>query len=284
MFNSAPRPKQGNACYAWGMASTVADVIAVMDQHYPPALAEDWDQVGLIVGDPAAEVTRIGLAVDPCEATVAEAIERGAQMLITHHPLYLRGTSSVAAINGKGRWVHSLISNGCALFAAHTNADAAVDGSGAALANLLQLENMRPLAPNSLCPELGIGTVGELPASMSVKELAHRLKALIPEVPAGITLGGDPDRIVRTVALCPGSGDSLFAAVTAAAVDVYITADLRHHPATDHLWNGGCPLIGLTHFASEWPVLVNIRRRLSVQLDIEAYISTIVTDPWVARI
>lgn len=262
------------------MAVTVADVMKAMDQHYPPALKESWDKVGLIVGDPHDPVHTIGFAVDPCEATVHEAIQRGAQMLITHHPLYLRGTDSVAATTGKGRWVHELIKNGVALFAAHTNADAAQEGSGAALANLLQLNNQRPLVPSSHDSSLGIGTVGELPITMSVRELAERLKALIPEVPAGIKIGGDGERIVRTVALCPGSGDSMFDAVHESEADVYITADLRHHPATDHLWNDGCPLICLSHFASEWPVLVNMRRRLSVELDIDAYISTIITDPW----
>lgn len=266
------------------MSIRVADVVSAMNQYYPPALAQEWDRVGLIVGDPSDRVSKIGFAVDPCEATVHEAIERGAQMLITHHPLYLRGTSSVAATTGKGRWVHDLIKNGVALFAAHTNADCALDGSGAALANLLQLENTRPLEPCHSDPSLGIGTVGELPLTMSVREVAQRLRALIPETPAGITIGGDPERIVSTVALCPGSGDSMFAAVRAANADVYVTADLRHHPATDHLWNGGCPLIGLTHFASEWPLLVNLRRRLSVALDVDGYISTICTDPWSERI
>ncbi|MCI5825972.1 MAG: Nif3-like dinuclear metal center hexameric protein [Arcanobacterium sp.] len=266
------------------MAVTVADIVNVMNQHYPPALAEEWDRVGLSVGVPSAEVHRVGFAVDPCEATVREAIERGAQMLITHHPLFLRGTHSVATTTGKGAWVTDLIRSGCALFSAHTNADSAADGSGAALANLLKLENVRPLEPSSFDQTLGIGTVGELPLTMSVRELAQRIKALIPETPAGITLGGDPERIVRTVALCPGAGDSLFAQVRAAHADVYVTADLRHHPATDHLWNGGCPLIGLSHFASEWPLLVNLRRRVSVELGLSAYISTIVTDPWAERI
>lgn len=266
------------------MAVTVADVIDVMNHHYPPALAQEWDRVGLSVGEPSAQVRRVGFAVDPCAATVREAIDRGAQLLVTHHPLFLRGTHSVAATTGKGQWVTDLIRSGCALFSAHTNADAAVDGSGAALASLLQLDNVRPLEPDANDRALGIGTVGELPLTMSVRELAQRLKALIPQTPAGITIGGDPERIVRTVALCPGSGDSLFARVRAVKADVYVTADLRHHPATDHLWNGGCPLIGLTHFASEWPLLVNLRRRVSVELDVDAYVSTLITDPWIERL
>lgn len=263
--------------------STVMDVVSVMNKHFPPALAEDWDRVGLVVGDPADEVRRIGFAVDPCGAVVDEAIERGAQMLITHHPLYLRGTSSVAADSAKGAWVHRLIRNGVALFAAHTNADSAASGSAVALAQLLGLRNTRPIEANPEHPELGLGRVGELELTMSVRELALRLKALIPDTPAGITIGGDPDRIVTTVAVSPGSGDSFLMAANRAGADVYITADLRHHPASDHLWAGGCALIGTTHFASEWPVLPKMRDAVAT-LGVETYISTIITDPWIERL
>ena len=266
------------------MGVTVSDVVMSMERSFPPKLKEEWDRVGLVVGAPEDPVTKIGFAVDPCEATVNEALERGAQMLITHHPLFLRGTSSVAATSAKGRWVHNLIRGGVALFAAHTNADAASRGSGTALADLLNLTDRRPLEENPDEPELGLGIVGTLPMTMSVREVAQRLQAMIPETPAGITIGGDPEAIVRTVALCSGSGDSFFDQVRASGSDVYITADLRHHPATDHLWGGGCPLIGLTHFASEWPLLVNMRDAIVQDLSVETYISTLVTDPWSVRL
>lgn len=266
------------------MAVKLSDVIDVMNDNFPPSLAEEWDKVGLVVGDPEATVTRVGFAVDPCEATVIEAIERNAQLLITHHPLYLRGTSSVAATTSKGRWVHALIKNDVGLFAAHTNADSAAQGSATALADLLGLINQRPLDPKVNEPNLGIGRVGELELTMSVRELAERVKAMIPATPAGVTIGGDPERIVRTVAVSPGSGDSYLDAANDAGADVYITADLRHHPATDHLWAGGCALIGATHFASEWPVLPKLRDAVDAHLDVETYISTLVTDPWTARI
>ncbi|MDO5025616.1 MAG: Nif3-like dinuclear metal center hexameric protein [Trueperella sp.] len=261
----------------------LAEVIAVLNEEFPPALAEDWDRVGLTVGDPAAEIELVGFAVDPCAATVAEAISRGAQLLVTHHPLYLRGTSTVAADTAKGAWVHQLIKHDVALFSAHTNADAAADGSAVALAELLGLQNLRPLSPQLDQPELGIGRIGELEMTMTVREVAQRLRAQLPEVPAGILIGGDPDKICRTVAVSPGSGDSYLAVANHSGADVYITADLRHHPATDHLWAGGCALIGATHFASEWPVLPKLRDRVA-QLGVATYLSTLITDPWVERI
>lgn len=271
------------------MTAALSEIIAFLDAHYPPQLAESWDEVGLVVGDPKAEITKIGFAVDPCEATIKEAIEREAQLLITHHPLYLRGTSTVGAHTAKGSWVHQLIKNDCALFAMHTNADAAIDGSASALADLLKLENQVPLSPSApidgvINPNLGIGKVGELPLSMSLRELGQRLQALLPETAAGILMGGDPEKIVKKVALSPGSGDSFLSTVRDLDVDVYITADLRHHPATDHLWGGGCALIGLTHFASEWPLLVNLREAVANNFPVETYISTLLTDPWNIRI
>lgn len=261
----------------------LAEVLAALDEEFPPALAEDWDRVGLSVGDPTAEVELVGFAVDPCAATVQEAITRGAQLLITHHPLYLRGTSTVAADTAKGAWVHQLIKNDVALFSAHTNADSAADGSAVALAQLLRLQNLRPLDPNPKNPALGIGRVGELEYTMSVREVAQLLRTQLPEVPAGILIGGDPEKICRTVAVSPGSGDSYLAVANKCGADVYITADLRHHPATDHLWAGGCALIGATHFASEWPVLPKLRDRVA-KLGLKTYISTLITDPWVERI
>ncbi|MFP7696030.1 Nif3-like dinuclear metal center hexameric protein [Trueperella sp. LYQ143] len=262
---------------------TVGDVIEVMERTYPPSFAQDWDRVGLVVGDRSDPVELIGFAVDPCQAVVDEAIYRGAQMIITHHPLFLRGVSSIATDHAKGVWVHQMIRNQVALFAAHTNVDSAATGSAVALAELLGLRDTVPLESLNEHSDLGLGRVGRLPVTMTVRELALRLKALIPTTPAGILIGGDPQKIVSRVALSPGSGDSFLATAQAAGADVYITADLRHHPATDHLWDGGCPLIGLTHFASEWPVLPRMRAAVESELDVRTYISTIVTDPWEER-
>ena len=125
----------------------LADVVAALEDLYPPAWAESWDAVGLVVGDPDAVVRRVLLAIDPVAAVVAEAAERGADLLFTHHPLYLRGTTTVAATNPKGRVVHRLVAGGCGLFVAHTNADVAAPGVSDALADVLGLVDTRPLSP-----------------------------------------------------------------------------------------------------------------------------------------
>ena len=130
------------------MATTLRDVVAALDEMYPPESAASWDAVGLVVGDPDAEVRRVHLAVDPVEEVVEEALAAGADLLLTHHPLYLRGTTSVAATTPKGRVVHRLVAGGCGLFVAHTNADVADPGVSDALAGVLGLRDLRPLQPD----------------------------------------------------------------------------------------------------------------------------------------
>jgi dinuclear metal center YbgI/SA1388 family protein len=123
----------------------LADVVALMDDWYPPARAEDWDAVGLVCGDPDADVRRILLAVDPVQAVADEAVSLEADLVIVHHPLFLRGTSSVASTTPKGRVVHTLLTHGCGLLAAHTNADAPAGGVSESMAMALGLVDVRPL-------------------------------------------------------------------------------------------------------------------------------------------
>lgn len=129
------------------MPHTLRDVTDLLDRLHPPSWAESWDAVGLVCGDPDAPVRRVLLAVDPVAETVAEAVSGGYDLLVTHHPLYLRGTTSVGAHTPKGRLVHDLIRAGCGLFVAHTNADVAEPGVSDALAEAIGLTGLRPLQP-----------------------------------------------------------------------------------------------------------------------------------------
>src|SRR3954451_22266168 len=126
---------------------TLRDCLDVLERAYDPRWAESWDAVGLVSGDPAMAVERVHFAVDPTEAVAREAVAAGAQLLVTHHPLFLRGTSSVAETSAGGRVVATLIRGGCALVAAHTNADVARPGVNDALAALFVLQDTVPLPP-----------------------------------------------------------------------------------------------------------------------------------------
>jgi dinuclear metal center YbgI/SA1388 family protein len=125
----------------------LADVVAALDSLYDPSRAEQWDAVGLVCGDPDADVARVLFAVDPVAAIADEAVAWQADLLVTHHPLFLRPVHGVAASTPKGRVVHTLIRHGIGLHVAHTNADSADPGVSDALAAAIGLADLRPLAP-----------------------------------------------------------------------------------------------------------------------------------------
>jgi dinuclear metal center YbgI/SA1388 family protein len=262
----------------------LAEMINVLEVAYPPALAESWDAVGLVCGDPGETVDRVLVCVDPVEATVDEAVELGAQLIVAHHPLLLRGVHGVATDTSKGRLVHRLIRGGIALYCAHTNADAARPGVSDALAEAIGLRVSRPLDPHA-DGETGIGRIGELPAPEPLAAFVERVAAALPATRPGVLGAGDPERPIRTVAVSGGAGDAYLAAAAAAGVDAYVTADLRHHPAGEHLEAGGPALVGVTHWASEWPWCgqASTVLRAAFASNVEVHVSTRPTDPWTVR-
>lgn len=265
--------------------TTVADAIAALEAAYPPALAESWDAVGLVCGDPADPLTRVLVCVDPTEDTVAEAVETGAQLIVAHHPLLLRGVHGVPANTPKGGLVHTMVRGGIALFCAHTNADAADPGVSDALAEAIGLTVTGPLNPN---PDgrTGIGRVGELPAPQRFADFVAGVADALPRTEGGVRAAGDPDRPIKKVAVSGGAGDSYLATATAAGVDAYVTADLRHHPAAEHLANPGAPaLVDLAHWASEWPWCEQAASVLRAALGgtVLIDVSTRRTDPWTCQ-
>src|SRR4051794_9893505 len=131
---------------------TLGEITALLDEWFPPQHADDWDAVGLVLGDPGHDVRRILLAVDPVTAVADEAILMDADLLVTHHPLFLKGVHGFAATDPKGRVAHRLTSNGCALFTAHTNADSPAGGVSESIALALGLEDIRPLEADPAPP------------------------------------------------------------------------------------------------------------------------------------
>jgi dinuclear metal center YbgI/SA1388 family protein len=365
------------------VTASLADVVEILEDLYPPSWAESWDAVGLVVGDPDAQVRRVLFAVDPVDRVVAEAADRGADLLVTHHPLYLRGTTSVAATSPKGRVVHRLISGRCGLFVAHTNADVAAPGVSDALAAVLGLVDVVPLQPlpaepldklvvfvpvadadkvlaavtaagagalgdydqcawrttgegmfrplagaapsvgtigevtrleetrletvlprgrrgavvramlavhpyeepaydvlelASLPGDRGLGRVGRLPEPVTVEELTRHAAAVLPATASGVRASGDPLRVVETLAVCGGAGDSLLEQAARSGADAFLTADLRHHSASEA--PGGLALLDAAHWATEWPWLADAAARLAAAATVDTAVSTLVTDPW----
>jgi dinuclear metal center YbgI/SA1388 family protein len=379
------------------VGAALGDVVAVLESMYDPAWARAWDAVGLVTGDPDARVRRVLLAVDPSPVVVEEALAWHADLLITHHPLLLKPVHGVPATNAKGRTVHRLLKAGCALFTAHTNADAAAPGVSDALARVLGLTDLTPLSADPADPmdkivtfapeeateavidaltaagagELGayrrvawttsgigtfvpgpeaspirgqmgnqeelkeqriemvlprarrqavvaalhhihpyqqpafdvlemapwtgprgIGRFGRLTSSTTLREFAMLVAEALPATAQGVRIAGDPQAEVTRVAVCGGSGDSLLPAVRACGADVYVTADLRHHPTSefrDETGEGPPYLVDVAHWASEWPWLAGAANRLAGALEaagtpIEVHVSFRTTDPWTFRV
>jgi len=196
----------------------------------------------------------------------------------------LRGVTSLAEDQSKGHLVARLIRGGVALFTAHTNADAVDGGTSETLGRALGLKNMEVIAPSSE-PTMGIGRVGVLATPTRLYDLASQLGGLVPQTAAGIKVSGDPEQLVTRVALCTGAGDSLLGHPQVASADVYITGDLRHHPASDtqqaRLLGHGPALIDVSHFASEWFFLDSVKRSLEASVpQLDVVVSELVTDPW----
>lgn len=271
------------------MTVTLADVVGVLDRLYDPRWAAAWDAVGLVTGDPDQPVRRVLLAVDPVQVVIDEAIAWETDLLLTHHPLLLRGVHGVAATGPKGRAVTDLVRAGVALHVAHTNADAADPGVSDALARVLGVSNVRPLQVDpSSDGRRGLGRVGRLDVPTTLQSFADAVTAALPRTEAGVRVAGDPDRPVHTVAVCGGAGDDLFDEVRASGVDVFVTADLRHHPASEALEHGTPALVDCSHWATEWPWLVDAQRLLLAGLGagadtVETRVSTVVTDPWTSH-
>ena len=270
---------------AEGRAPTVGELVAALDGRYPRAWAEQWDRVGHVLGEPDTAVRRVLCVVDCVPETVAEAVEVGADLIVAHHPLLLKGVSSVTPDTYKGRIVHRLIKADIALYVAHTNADVASPGVSDALAARLGLTGLQPLhppAPGSPAAGegRGIGRIGQLPAPMTLAELTELAARTLPPTAAGVRAAGDPDRVVRTVAVSGGAGDTFLGDATAAGVDAYLCADLRHHPASEHLAAGGPALLDVAHWASERPWLDDVAQWLRSRFGVEALVSDLDTDPW----
>ena len=267
------------------MSFSLAAVTRTVHELWPLAGAEGWDAPGLVSGDPAREVQTIHLAVDAVAITVDEAIDAGADLLLVHHPLLLRGVTSISGDRYKGALLARLIRADCGLLAAHTNADVVVDGVSDILAKRLGLVDTRPVIDGSVAGA-GLGRVGRLEQPLTLGELARRVATVLPATASGVRVSGEYGRTVETVAVCGGAGDSLLGSPAVLASDVYITADLRHHPASEAREQAGLTgnnpaLIDVSHWASEWLWLDTAAEQLREALPgVRVSVSDLRTDPW----
>ena len=257
----------------------LSDLIQSFEALWPEQTAEDWDRPGLMLGHPGQEVSKVVLSVDVTAEVIEEAGEAGAQLLLSHHPLLLRGVTELGELTLKGNLAAKAIRSGLAVFSAHTNADIAEIGVGRALAASLDLTELEPLDK-----ENGHGSVGTT-GKTTLLQLARLLAGKLPPTAQGVKVAGAGDKSVSRVALVAGAGDSYLGLALKSGADVFITSDLRHHPSQDFIEQSklldGPALIDISHWAAEWLWLDLAAKELAQRHpECEFVVSDLRTDPW----
>ena len=236
------------------------DILAYVGQFAPWELAEPWDNVGLMVGNPDMEATGMLIALDPALQVIEEAILKKVNIILTHHPLIFHPLKSINTATPTGQLLKKALIHDIAVVSCHTNLDIISNGVSDALARVLYLHNTRPLTLTGNRPDLGFGKVGNLPKPMQggafIHFVAQRLKL------EAMMIAGPLPATVSTIAVCGGSGSDLAEAALQAGADVYITAELKHSVARWAEDNGLC-IIDAGHFATENIIIPSLLARLT---------------------
>lgn len=224
------------------------DIIRRLEEFCPPAFAQDWDHVGLMAGRSDLEVNSVYIALDATTEVIEDAAARGAQLILTHHPLIFGSIRDVTDSDYVGRRVIRILESKMACYAMHTNFD--IMGMAADAAEKLGLVDPDVLEvtyEDSISHE-GLGRIGELPEHMSLRECAAFVKEVfrIPRV----RIYGDPEEAIVRTAILPGSGKDEIDAALEAGADVLITGDITHHAGIDAV-EKGIAVIDAGHYGIE---------------------------------
>lgn len=229
----------------------VRDLIALLDKVAEPALAESWDNIGLMVGDPDSEITGILVALDPTLEILDEAKRKGCNTIVTHHPLIFKGLKSVRTDHPEGRILARALLDRQVIVGCHTNLDKVSGGVNDMLAARLGLVNSRVMVPDTFLSEpglIGFGRIGELPGPLDFPDFiaSIREKLALPVV----KVAGVPPAEITKVAVCGGSGSELAPLAMANGAHIYISAEIKHAMARWAESVGFCIVDG-GHFATE---------------------------------
>lgn len=278
------------------MAATVAEIIEIMNQLAPPLLAEEWDNVGLQIGDSRQPARRIWVALDPSPEVVKAACQKKVDLLITHHPLIFKPLKSIDFDTPGGSIIQMAAHRRLAIFSAHTNLDIVRDGVNDVLAQQLGLRNLTVLHPiqvgdrakAGVAPlldskaEYGIGRIGSLAKAGSLRSLVSMVKKKLKL--DFIKVAGDLEMKVEQVAICSGSGSSLMQAFLASKAQAYISGDIHYHDARE-AETVNRAIIDIGHFPSEHLMVDALAQQLEKVISkqgIEAEVTacTIEKDPF----
>ena len=238
------------------MLATVNDLVELLEELMPSSLAEDWDNVGLMVGRKGKTVKRILLALDLSKEVVEQAIAQKIDMIITHHPAIFKKLKRVVDNDWQQDLLLTLMENGIAVYSAHTNLDCVSTGVNDVLAKLLKLEDADILDDSN-----GLGRIGCV-EKMTLADYAQFVKTALK---ADYVIVGDASKQVHKVAVCGGAGSDLIDLALAKGADTLVTGDVKYHSAQQAVFSG-LNIIDAGHQPTELPVLDKLADRLSMRL------------------
>lgn len=260
------------------------EIIKCMEDIAPVYLAENWDNVGLLVGDKDSAVSKILLALDATDEVIEEAIYYKADMIITHHPIIFKPIKSITAetLNGK---IYKLIKNNISIYSAHTNFDIAFGGTSDILARKLGLCDIQVLEPTAVFDDqtYGVGRIGELKDCVVFGDFVNTLKDILDI--ASVNVIGDLSKKLKRIALCTGSGSEYLMKAYHKGADLYISADVKYHDA-QMAQELGIGWVDATHYASENIAIPVLKQYLEDQFnlrnyEVECFVSKINGQPFV---
>ena len=254
----------------------VAQLVAAVERLAPTALAEDWDNVGLLVGRHNQPLTSVLVALELRDEVLGEARDHGCDAVLTHHPPIFPSLAALTDHGPASELVLRAAEDRVAILAAHTNLDAARGGLNDVMCEILGIGPADPLRPDPGDPGAGLGRVGAVRPTI--------LEALVQRVVTGfggeVTYAGDPWTRLERVACCTGSGASMIDDARAAGADAFVTSDLKYHDADRA---AGLPLVHLPHARAERVALKRWTKALQRALaadNVEVRFAEADTDPW----
>lgn len=229
----------------------ISDIISLINEKAPEKYALSWDNPGLLIGDESKQASRALLALDVTEETANQAVRDRCEIIIAHHPMFFGGIKKLTDDSPLGRCVHTLMKNDIAVYACHTNMDAAEDGINERLAGLFSLTDRKILAPDERFENIGIGRVGKLPNEMSIEELCEKTKSLL-KTPFVRVISGGRGKIEK-IAVASGSCSEFIPLAKSLGAQAIITADMKYHDSID-AYESGMYVIDAGHYPTEFLV------------------------------
>lgn len=223
------------------------EILNIIESVVPLGWQEEWDNSGLQVGNRKAEIKAVLLTVDVTESVVAEAIDLGCNLIISHHPLIFKGIKHLTGDTPQERCILTAIQHGIAIYSAHTSVDNYLHGVSGMLAQKVGLLSYRPLSAHAQYPQQGLGVIGDLPEAIAFVDLLSQLKSSLSIQQLRYTEPAHP--MVQRIALCGGSGSSLIGEAMSQGADVYVTADCKYHDMQLSL--GQMAIVDIDHWVSE---------------------------------